>query len=126
MHCKKYFCPNKSLTFKNWYRFDELVNRARQQDKIEKILATKKAKSFVSMLVQRRRFLKEREERHDTQILDLGLLIEEPELQKYLDVERPLLNVSQDEHVEEKERKKSSGSPGKNGKILGRIDETSN
>lgn len=82
------------------------------------------------MLVQRRRFLKEREERHDTQILDLGLLIEEPELQKYLDVKRPprrpLLNVSQDEHVEEKERKKSSGSPGKNGKILGRIDETSN
>lgn len=72
------------------------------------------------MLLQRRRFLKKREERHDTQVLDMRLLIEEPEIHKYLDVERrasrPLLDVApppEEEESEKARKRKASGSPGK-------------
>ncbi|KAL7311607.1 calcium channel protein [Mucor circinelloides] len=55
---------SKSLTF------DELVNRARIQDKIGKQLATERAKGLVNMMIQRRQFLKTRQKARNSQILN--------------------------------------------------------
>ncbi|KAL9554146.1 hypothetical protein MBANPS3_002946 [Mucor bainieri] len=54
---------SKSLTF------DELVNRARIQDKVAKQLTTERAKGLVNMLIQRRKFLKNRQKARNSQIL---------------------------------------------------------
>ncbi|KAG1121643.1 hypothetical protein G6F42_012234 [Rhizopus arrhizus] len=55
---------SKSLTF------DELVNRARIQDKIGKQLATERAKGLVNMMIQRRQFLKARQRARNSQVLN--------------------------------------------------------
>ncbi|CEP10750.1 hypothetical protein [Parasitella parasitica] len=54
---------SKSLTF------DELVNRAKLQDKIDKQLATERAKGLVNMMIQRRNYLKKRQKARNSQIL---------------------------------------------------------
>ncbi|KAI8644851.1 Ion transport protein-domain-containing protein [Parasitella parasitica] len=54
---------SKSLTF------DELVTRARIQDKIGKQLATERAKGLVNMVIQRRNYLKKRQIARNSQIL---------------------------------------------------------
>ena len=69
------FMQAPSLIKRTFYlRFDALVHYARKQDKIVHMLAAKKAKSLVAMLVQRRQYLKEREHMREHQLLDLGLL----------------------------------------------------
>ncbi|GAN08579.1 cation channel family protein [Mucor ambiguus] len=55
---------SKSLTF------DELVNRARIQDKVANCLATERAKGLVNMVIQRRQFLKNRRKARNSQVLN--------------------------------------------------------
>ncbi|KAI9317892.1 Ion transport protein-domain-containing protein [Dichotomocladium elegans] len=59
---------SKSLTF------DALVHHARNQDRITRTLASKRAKSLVSMLIQRRQYLKERERIRNEQVLDMSMM----------------------------------------------------
>ncbi|KAF1800899.1 Ion transport protein-domain-containing protein [Mucor lusitanicus] len=49
--------------------FDELVNRARVQDKVAKQLATERAKGLVNMVIQRRQFLRNRQKARNSQVL---------------------------------------------------------
>ncbi|KAI8370634.1 uncharacterized protein BYT42DRAFT_617171 [Radiomyces spectabilis] len=58
----------KSLTF------DELVHRAKKQEKIDKMLAQEKAKSFVAMLLVRRKYLKARQLKQEREMPSPGHL----------------------------------------------------
>ncbi|KAK4512387.1 uncharacterized protein ATC70_003085 [Mucor velutinosus] len=55
---------SKSLTF------DELVNRARIQDKVAKQLAAERTTGLVNMMIQRRQFLKNRQKARNSQVLN--------------------------------------------------------
>lgn len=55
-------------------RFDALVKRVKKQDRIDEILATKKAQGLAIMLISRRRYLRERDERRDRQILNMSVV----------------------------------------------------
>jgi hypothetical protein len=57
---------NKKFTRR---RFDELVNRARIQDKIAKDLAAERIKGLVDMIILRREYLKDRQRLRNSQFL---------------------------------------------------------
>jgi hypothetical protein len=53
-----------------FFRFDELVNRARIQDKISKDLVLERAKGLVEMLIRRRNYLKTRQKVRNSQVIN--------------------------------------------------------
>jgi hypothetical protein len=53
-----------------FFRFDELVNRARIQDKISKDLVLERAKGLVEMLIRRRNYLKTRQKVRSSQVIN--------------------------------------------------------
>lgn len=91
----------------SYLRFDALVHYARKQDKIVHILAAKKAKSLVTMLVQRRQYLKERERMREHHLLDLGLLggLLSPR------AEEPERDLQQKQHHQQYQRTRAASLP---------------
>lgn len=71
------------------------------------MLAAKKAKSLVTMLVQRRQYLKERERMREHQLLDLGLLggLLSPR------AEEPEMDLQQKQHQQQYQRTRAASLP---------------